>query len=473
MNLMKKRQKNINLKVHKITMKKLKKQVKGITLIALVVTVIVLLILAGVAISLTVGDNGLFKRAQNAAETYEQSGDIEKINLALADALIKNNGNAPSKDNLEIALLEDGTKSLVVDNEDGTRDVIFLDKKKIYKINNDGSIVDTNSDFDSIYVAPDSQDEERNEGVIGIGTDGKPVDMDLWEYTLMENDDAVGMTKQTYGLNDIDALDLTGNSGRSAGYLGGYTEEGTIIGTIPAYISVDGGNTYTEVTTLGHTFFDCDNLIIAPEIPSTITDMSVTFYKCSNLVTASNVPGLVTSIAYTFCECEQLKAMPIIKGNVINFEGCFSECTSLTAITTLPESITNMAISFSGCTSLKSAPELPTNAINLRGTFANCTSLKEAPLIPNKVENMQSTFQGCIQLVTPPSLIPLSVKNLECTFTYCENISGSMRIDAEPERYALCFASAATSQGVQLRITGNSSLLESIINTKSANSNIN
>ena len=40
MNLKNKRQKNIDLKVHKITMKKLKKQVKGITLIALVVTIV-------------------------------------------------------------------------------------------------------------------------------------------------------------------------------------------------------------------------------------------------------------------------------------------------------------------------------------------------------------------------------------------------------------------------------------------------
>ena len=76
MNLMKKRQKDTNLKVYKITMKKLKRKVKGITLIALVVTVIVLLILAGVAINLTVGDNGLFKRAQNAADAgnrYDKS----------------------------------------------------------------------------------------------------------------------------------------------------------------------------------------------------------------------------------------------------------------------------------------------------------------------------------------------------------------------------------------------------------------
>ena len=54
-------------------LKKLKKQVKGITLIALVVTIIVLLILAGVALNLTIGDNGLFKRAQNAVDTWQMA----------------------------------------------------------------------------------------------------------------------------------------------------------------------------------------------------------------------------------------------------------------------------------------------------------------------------------------------------------------------------------------------------------------
>ena len=88
MNLMKKRQKNINLKVHKITMKKLKKQVKGITLIALVVTVIVLLILAGVAISLTVGDNGLFRRAQNAADTWQMAEQNEQKEMEQAGEFI-------------------------------------------------------------------------------------------------------------------------------------------------------------------------------------------------------------------------------------------------------------------------------------------------------------------------------------------------------------------------------------------------
>ena len=54
------------------------KKERGITLVALVVTIIVLLILAGVAISLTIGQNGLFKRAQNAAEYLETDAEANE-----------------------------------------------------------------------------------------------------------------------------------------------------------------------------------------------------------------------------------------------------------------------------------------------------------------------------------------------------------------------------------------------------------
>ena len=49
------------------------KKERGITLIALVVTIIVLLILAGVAISLTIGQGGIFDRAQKAANTWRNA----------------------------------------------------------------------------------------------------------------------------------------------------------------------------------------------------------------------------------------------------------------------------------------------------------------------------------------------------------------------------------------------------------------
>ena len=74
-------------------MKKFKKQVKGITLIALVVTIIVLLILAGVALSLTVGENGLFRRAQNAADTWQMAEEQQQQILNQYEQMINTNIN--------------------------------------------------------------------------------------------------------------------------------------------------------------------------------------------------------------------------------------------------------------------------------------------------------------------------------------------------------------------------------------------
>ena len=54
------------------------KNFKGITLISLVVTIIVLLILAGVTINLTIGDNGLIRRAQNAVNTWQTAEQNEQ-----------------------------------------------------------------------------------------------------------------------------------------------------------------------------------------------------------------------------------------------------------------------------------------------------------------------------------------------------------------------------------------------------------
>lgn len=50
---------------------------KGITLVALVITIIVLLILAGVTINLTLGNNGIWKSAEGAANNYTNAQNQE------------------------------------------------------------------------------------------------------------------------------------------------------------------------------------------------------------------------------------------------------------------------------------------------------------------------------------------------------------------------------------------------------------
>ena len=57
------------------------KENKAITLISLVITIVVLMILAGVAINLTLGENGVFRKAKQAKEQYGNAAESEEQQL--------------------------------------------------------------------------------------------------------------------------------------------------------------------------------------------------------------------------------------------------------------------------------------------------------------------------------------------------------------------------------------------------------
>ena len=62
---------------------KLKSNNTGITLVALVITIIVLIILAGVSISILLGDNGLIQKAKQAAEKTDKAAQKEQQDLQI------------------------------------------------------------------------------------------------------------------------------------------------------------------------------------------------------------------------------------------------------------------------------------------------------------------------------------------------------------------------------------------------------
>lgn len=62
---------------------------KGITLIALIITIIVLLILAGIGISLTIGENGILNHTKQAKVKTEEEAAREKLELVLLDLQAK------------------------------------------------------------------------------------------------------------------------------------------------------------------------------------------------------------------------------------------------------------------------------------------------------------------------------------------------------------------------------------------------
>jgi len=91
----------------------------GVTLIALVVTIIVLIILAGVSISLVVGNNGIITKAKEAKENFIKSTEEEqtKLNELYAEMLGKLDNNQDDKDEEEDEIgLTDEEKTALANN---------------------------------------------------------------------------------------------------------------------------------------------------------------------------------------------------------------------------------------------------------------------------------------------------------------------------------------------------------------------
>ena len=61
------------------------KEMRGITLIALVITIVIIMILAGVTISLVVGNNNLFDKAKSTQKIQTVAGIKEALELEKVD----------------------------------------------------------------------------------------------------------------------------------------------------------------------------------------------------------------------------------------------------------------------------------------------------------------------------------------------------------------------------------------------------
>lgn len=107
---------------------------KGITLIALVVTIIVLLILAGISISMAVGNNGLIQRTADAKETTERAKIIETAQMDIISKQAQNEGNI-SKDELEEILTSASYNTQgTLSDEENILDRTLTSKDKKHKI---------------------------------------------------------------------------------------------------------------------------------------------------------------------------------------------------------------------------------------------------------------------------------------------------------------------------------------------------
>ena len=174
------------------------KKNNGITLIALVITIIVLIILAGISINLLLGDNGIIKKAQIAGAESEKASDLEKMKLAVMEALIdeKTTGN----NNLEQALRNnlDSSKLQSVSSNGTVAKINYNGKEYSVDLKNGTASESTVDKWDGV---------SKSIGLVGEGTDAKPYLISSGS-DLMYFADIISADADITGLND----DKTANS---------------------------------------------------------------------------------------------------------------------------------------------------------------------------------------------------------------------------------------------------------------------
>ena len=151
--------------------KKLNRKERGITLIALVITIIVLLILAGVAISMLSGENGILKQAASAKTRTEEKTEFERVQLAVLSALTAGRG--------EVDLTKPSDKENSIDkaiNDEFVNDIkkptyeegkITLSNRETYNVTTSGRI---EKESEAKWEWTDNQEEGiEGHGEISVG----------------------------------------------------------------------------------------------------------------------------------------------------------------------------------------------------------------------------------------------------------------------------------------------------------------
>lgn len=122
---------------------------KGITLIALIITIIVLLILAGVTISVIVGNESSMEKAKLAKEENEKGNEFDLIKLAVTDAMSKGDDGSIKLTNLNSSL-----SGLVIENATGNSPwTVTGNTGNKYRIKNNGEVkLKTSNVLDTIQI---------------------------------------------------------------------------------------------------------------------------------------------------------------------------------------------------------------------------------------------------------------------------------------------------------------------------------
>ena len=438
---------------------------KGITLLALVITIVIILLLAGITLQMTMGENGLIAKSEQAkkeqakAELYDT---VKSSYAALSLRAIRNDKGKPSVE--EVFNTADFTDryNIVGDDITDKKGTVIDTKANVLNIiqgtvaggftqgttpgtttpaeswpKTVGGVTIPEEDKDKLIMKVKVLGEKEtiqlysgqyNSKLIqinfGNGTEtemtslytGKEVEYNKGEYIIkiggFDLEQAFGLTMMSKKISDysVEILQWGKISNKEDGALLEIDNISEIYEPEPDNFCVK--YNYAKFSRIPEWLFS--KKVKRKEVSK--------FYYCRNL---TNIPenlfeNYISAEDFTnlFVGCTGLTNIPenLFKHttNATNFRTAFGGCTGLTSI---PENLfkytpnaTNFGNTFGGCTGLTSIPEgLFKNNVNVTGfweTFDGCTGLTSIPegLFKNNVNVTEfwETFSGCTGLISIP-----------------------------------------------------------------------
>ena len=471
---------------------------KGITLLALVITIVIILLLAGITLQMTMGENGLIAKSEQAKKEQAKSelyDTVKSSYAALSLRAIRNDKDKPSVE--EVFNTADFTDryNIVGDDITDKKGTVIDTKANVLNIiqgtvaggftqgttpgtttpaeswpKTVGGVTIPEEDKDKLIMKVKVLGEKEtiqlysgqyNSKLIqinfGNGTEtemtslytGKEVEYNKGEYIIkiggFDLEQAFGLTMMSKKISDysVEILQWGKISNKEDGALLEIDNISEIYEPEPDNFCVK--YNYAKFSRIPEWLFS--KKVKGKEVSK--------FYYCRNL---TNIPenlfeNYISAEDFTnlFVGCTGLTNIPenLFKHttNATNFRTAFGGCTGLTSI---PENLfkytpnaTNFGNTFGGCTGLTSIPEgLFKNNVNVTGfweTFDGCTGLTSIPegLFKNNVNVTEfwETFSGCTGLISIPENLFKYTPNVQRFWHTFENCTGLTSIPQNLFKY--------------------------------------
>ena len=395
------------------------KKKNAITLLALVITIVIMLLLAGVAIQMTMGENGLIAKSVQAQKEQAKAElyDTAKLTYMSLNAKALENGQSSPQAELALSTTEFTNKYNVVGDD-------ITDKK--------GTVIDTKANVLNIIQGTVA-------GGFSSGTNtGTTTPAEAWPKTVggvtIAEEDKEKMILKFVVKNDT-TINFYGTINTEIDY--GNGETGTII--TPISKQYNRGEYVLKVKTSkdflirGAEDFEIE-ILQWGKIVESYENNSVEIANVSKIYEPEpdRIPIVYNNGKFTEIP-EWLVSKKITSGRMSKFYNC-------KGITSIPEELfknnvnaTNFDSTFYGCTGLTSIPEgifkNNVNVTNFESTFYNCKGITSIPegLFKNNVKmtNFSRTFSSCIGLISIPEGLfknNVGVSKFVETFKNCSGI---------------------------------------------------